>query len=364
MNNSITNRQMFFILLLTLTSLTPIVFAQTMSLSAGQGAWFTILLTALVFAAMAAVLVKLHKMYEGKSLFDYSRDIAGRYASYAFAIYYILYFFTVAVYLLIGFTALIHADFLIETPEWAVLLAGLPVYGLMAYRGITNVARLTEIYGIVFLILSIIINVTMIIEGNINHLLPVFNPSEAGQYILSTKDALIAFLGIEVLTIVPFTKKNKKAPLKAFITLIVIALWYVLLVEGCYAMVGPNELAYRSDALITAIRLVEYPSVEFLQRIDILYLTFGFFGVFCGIGIVYLTLVEYLCRLFPKAKRLLIVVLAGIAMFIVTTSVFTIPDMEKILTEAVTYGGLMAAFFIPLLLFAIAKVKRNAEKDR
>ena len=206
----------------------------------------------IIFAVGAYVIVSLGIMFQGKVLFDYSRELVGRIGSYFLAIYYAQYFLTVLVALTLSMSTMLKANFLPNTPIWATMLATIPVLGFVAYKGITNVARLFEIYGVIFLIISILVRVMMLTQGDVNHILPLFIPSEAGNYIKAIKDAMFAFLGIEVLLIVPFTAKNgPKAPRMALFTLIFIGIFYILVVESSIMMVGINEITHYKYSLIT-----------------------------------------------------------------------------------------------------------------
>ena len=355
---------MVFFLFVTLTTVSLITLPKDMAAQAKQGAWVTILLTALLFGVMAAIIVKLSKMHNGKVLFDYSRELTGRFMSYTFAVFYVLYFLVVNAYLSAYFVTILRYDFLPKTPQWATLLLGIPLFGFIAFKGITNTARLLEIFGLLLLIASVVICISMYFEGDVKHLLPVFTPSRIGDYISSIKNALFAFLGIEILTVIPMSKENKKAPRVAFFTLIGIGLFYILIVGGCYAIVGINEITHYNDSLITAIRLVHYPQIEFLQRLDIVYMTVGFMVFFASQAIVYLAAVEYLCRIFSKAKRIVIVISAGVAVYLLSMLFAGIGGTDSILHAVITFTGLIAAFIIPLLLFLIAQVKKHVAKSR
>lgn len=57
---------------------------------------------------------------------------------------------------------LLKADFFPRTPIWALMLISVPVFCYIAYKGITTVARMCEIFGIVFLVTGITVLVFMI----------------------------------------------------------------------------------------------------------------------------------------------------------------------------------------------------------
>ncbi len=363
MPNSITNRQMMFILFLTLTAFTTIDIAKVMARCAGTGSWITIIITSVLFALAAVVLVSLNNMFQGKVLFDYSKELIGRIGSYFVAIYYVQYFVTVIVTLVLSVSTMLKMHFLLNTPTWATMLAALPVFGFIAYKGVTNAARLFEIYGIILIVMATTVHVIMLLQGNPDHILPLFIPSEIGRYLTSIKDAIFPFLGIEVLTIIPFTAKNgKKAAIKALVTILSIGLFYILVIESSIMMVGLNEIAHYNYPLITAIRLVELPFLRIFQRIDVLYLTVGFIGLFAGLSIVYLNIVEYICRMLPRVKRIYIVIIVGLCIFLIGQTIQSIDGIDRTLINVITLSGILAAFIIPMTLLIIAKVKKHGKK--
>ena len=123
------------------------------------------------------------------------------------------------------------------------------------------------------------------------------------------KPAIFPFLGIEVLLIIPFTRQNGKKSIRtAFFTVLAIGLFYILVVESCIMKVGINDIINYTDPLIVAIRDTAPRRMQFFSRLDILYLTIGFSGIFMGISIVLMAIVEYLCRMFPRARRMAVVI--------------------------------------------------------
>lgn len=363
MQSAINNRQMVFILFITITTSSVATIARTMALSAKHGAWITILIASVFFGIMAGVIVKLNQAHEGKMLYEYSRDLTGKYAAFLIGLFYLAYFFIFSLFYCNSFDLQVKSIFLPKTPIWALLLAGMPVYGVIAYKGIRNLGRLAEIVGIVFLVVAVILFVSMLIQGTFSFILPLYDPSDTGRYLLSLKDTIEPFLGIEVLLVIPFIKKQQKIARTAVLAIIGIGLFYILDVFGCYAMIGMDEIVYHRFPLVDAIRLVEYRRIEFLQRLDIVYDTIGFMRIFVGKSILYLVLVEMLCKMLPKAKRIMLVIAVGIAVTIASLSTVGIPDIIEVLKSILKVGGLTAAFAIPLLLMVMTKVKKNAQKS-
>ncbi len=363
MDNTITCRQIFFILLLTLTCYTVVSISKEMAEAAGTGAWITILATALVFALAAACVVYVGNRYRGQMLFDYAPSLITKPGAYALALFYIIYFLFILVLLITSFSKLLAADFFPKTPVWAFPLLGIPLFCYIAYKGVTNTARLAEIIGIVLILTAVFVHTLMMTEGRVNRILPLFNPAEAGRYIAAIEKSIFPFLGIEVLFVFPLSPRITKRPVRtAFLSLVTVGLFYVLIVESCIMKLGINDIASYNDALVVAIRDTSPPFLEIISRLDILYLTVGFGGIFIGISIALLAAVEYVCRIFKSVSRLAVVISVGAVTYAVFFIVNGIKGYEKFAEGLGTYLGIFASLIAPLILFIIVKAKNKNKK--
>lgn len=54
---------------------------------------------------------------------------------YVLALYFILYFLMVSAYLNIQLTTVLRAEFYPKTPQWAMIVASVIVFGIVAHRG-------------------------------------------------------------------------------------------------------------------------------------------------------------------------------------------------------------------------------------
>ncbi len=354
LTNSITNRQMFFILILTLTSYTTIDLPKTMAETAGRSGWMLILAASLVFGLAAVVITSLNNRYQGKVLFDYSQELVGKVISRVIVVYYLLYFIVFGAYLNIRLTDFLTSNFLPRTSHRVILAVSVGLFALVAFRGITNVARLFELYGMAFLVTTITVCALMLPQGMVYNILPLINPDDFSHFVKALGKLPFPFSGIEVLLIIPFSKNNKKAPLVGFLTLIFIGLFYVLVVESTISILGINNTILYSDAFIEAIKVVTLPIIE---RTDIFYLTVGLTGLFAGMIMVFLAALEYACRLFQKVQRhVMTLVIAGVfyALCVLALGIHNISD---ILTEYSPYIVLVSCMLLPTTLFILSKAK-------
>ncbi|MGI1657396.1 MAG: GerAB/ArcD/ProY family transporter [Desulfitobacterium sp.] len=362
MTNSITNRQMFFMIFLTLTTYTTIDLPKIMAQTAGRSSWIPIMAASVVFGGAAVIITKLNNMYQGKVLFDYSQEIVGKIFSRLIASYYVLFFLIVGVYLKLKLVGMLKSNFLPQTPQFIMLLMGISLFGYVAYKGITNVARMFEIIGILFLIVTVGLCVAMLLQGMTYNILPFFNRYETKEYMKTMKDLVTPFTGLAVLFVIPFTSQNQKAPKVAFCTLIFIGLLYILIVESTIMILGINNTIVFNDAFIEAIKIVELPVIE---RTDIFYLTFGLTSLFAGMIIVFTVIVEFACRFIPKVKRHIVVIAIGIIFFSLCLFALNINNMRAVFESFAPSLVIISTLLIPTLLLIIGQVKkRTPQKPR
>ena len=347
---------------LTITTFTVVTIAKDMAETAGRGSWLPLLITSIIFAIGAALIIRLNCKYEGKMIFDYSSILVGKVGAYILSIFYVIYFSIITIYLVTQLATVLKNDFLFKTPTWATMLIGIPVFTYIAFKGITNVARLFEFIGIFFVIIAVTVHILMISQAEVTHILPLFDSKDMSKYLEATRSTILPFLGIEVLLILPMTKQNgKKAVATVFFTLIGIGLFYILVVESCIMKLGLYEIVHYKDALIIAIRNMEIQAFDFFQRMDFLYLTMGYMGFFMGITIIYTSIIEHLCKLFPKARRSVLTIIVAIISYILCV-IFAGKPIYRAFVESIgIYIGLVAAFAIPILLLLISKVRKHAK---
>lgn len=355
---NITNRQMFFILVLTLTTYTTISLPKIIAEEIGTSGWITLLAMAVVFGAAAAIITKLGCLFPGKVLYDYTKELAGAFVARAITVYYVLYFFVIGINLKIKLIDFLQENFLPKTPRYIILGVSVALFGYVSYKGITCVARLFELYGTMFLITTVVLCLIAFPQGIAYNILPLFNPLEAGQIIAAVPKLIFPFGGIEVLLVIPLTRANKKAPRVAFFTLLIIGLFYVMVVECTIMVLGMNNSALYNDALIEAIKIVQIPVLE---RPDIFYLTVGLTSLFAGMIMVYVALLEHVGKLLPKLSRVKQVLSAGILLYGIGMLAMNVDDIGSILDRIVVIPLLISGFLIPIALLIAAKIKRKVK---
>lgn len=239
-------------------------------------------------------------------------------------------------------------------------LVSVLAFGIIVYRGPISVARFYEIIGTIFVITAVITHIVMLLQGDLREVQPFFRFSRLPDYLMGIKDCLFAFLGVELLMVFPLSGKNTQRSMRtAFLTILFVGLFYVLVVETCIMMLGMQSAQNYNFALIEAIKQIDNP---ILERFDIQFLTVGFAGLVAGVCGIYLAVVEYAARLLKKVSRLAIVVSAGAAIAASSIALQAIKPAMKAFESVLPVAGLIFAFLIPTILLLIAKVKGLVQK--
>ena len=140
-----------------------------MAQTAGRSSWIPIMTASFVFGGAAVIITKLNNMYPGRVLFDYCREITGKFITYLIAVFYLLFFLLIGVYLKLKLVGVLKSNFLPQTPQFIMLLMGISLFGYVAYKGIPNIARMFEIIGSLFLIVTVGLCGIMFYEGMEGH---------------------------------------------------------------------------------------------------------------------------------------------------------------------------------------------------
>lgn len=350
---------MFFILFLTLTAFSTIDLPKIIAGVAGRSSWIPILISSVIFGIIAYIVAKLNSMYPGKMFYDYGKVIAGKFVTVLITVYYIFYYIMIGVYFKVKLATLLASNFLPNTPAYTVLFLGILLFGYVAYKGITNIARMFEIFGVLFILTTIMLCTVMLLEGMKENILPFYNSNDSKHFLTALKKLITSYIGIGVLLVIPFSPNNKKAPKTVFLALLFIGIIYVLLVEGTIMILGLNNTIALNDSFIEGIKLVQIPVIE---RTDIFYLVFGLLSLFAGMISVFVIILEFCCKLLPGVKRIILMFSIDFIFFILSLFALKINNMRDVFESFAPYL-LMISAVIPILLFIVAKIKKLKEKE-
>ncbi len=363
MDNYVTNRQLYFIILLTLESYSIIKLPKIMAETAGTGFWLTILIAAIIFSFAILIIIKLHKMFYGNTLYEYSTIIVGKVATWVIGAFYLIYFILITALLQRSISEIVKNAFLPKTPQWMPMFVLFAIVTYSATRGIANIGRIFEFFGIITVIVIVFLQLLVSIEGEFIYLKPFFDSSMIADYAKAIPKVMLPFLGFEVLTVIPFVEQeNKRATRYCVLSIFTVALIYIASVATTFMMLSVEDTIYYTEPLIRAIRRVDLPSLQIFQRLDVFFVTSWFFSIFCSLTITVYTASFYANKLIPKLKMQWIVPVICLICFIIALLPRSSVDVSRQLRFLISNFGLIPPIIIPAILLIIAKVKKNAGK--
>ena len=356
MNNAISSRQTVLLVFIAVTTTYSIIdMPKFMAQSFGRSSWVPILIGAAFFAAAVFLITRLGSMYKNLVFFDYTSLIAGKALAYIFTLFYMLYFLIVEVNLNVRLVGILSSNFMPKTPYYLFLIISIGLAAFLASKGLDNICRLIEYTGIAFLLVTLLICVFMITAGDKSNVLPLFNPDDFRNIKVSVKEVLLPFVGIEILTVVPFNCQQKNISKKLAVLMLGIGLFYILIVTSTIKILGLNNTRLLNDAFFEAVKSTPAPIIE---RLDVIYITFGLASLFTGFGIMFAAIIEHASKVFKKVDRRWLIVATSVAVFGLSLFGIKTEDTEQS-RNIIALLSVAAVFVIPLLLFITAKIKRR-----
>ncbi|PAB59761.1 GerAB/ArcD/ProY family transporter, partial [Anaeromicrobium sediminis] len=264
MKESLTNRQIAFCIFGLVVGYGVLSLPKNVAENAGTGGWFTLLIATAITMISTYIITYLGYVHENKTIYEYSNILVGKYITYIFILIYSIYFFTIFTMLIRLACEAIKLTILIKTPVWALSLLFLSVAYYAVVKRLGVIARICEIYGLIIIIGYITIQLTVLTQGELMNLKPFFVVGQIQSYIKATLVTILPFIGIEILIIIPFNKKNNKRIFKYTAFMVgVIGILYILIVESCISVMGVDSIIHYKDALFATIRRIDIKSLEF-----------------------------------------------------------------------------------------------------
>lgn len=358
MNKFLENRQIAFMMYCTIIGYGVIGIPKDAAESAGTGGWFSLLMATIIFMFFAYIIAYLQYVYENKTLYEYSELLVGKLITYIFLIICIIYFFTFFSMIARIYAETIKLIILNKTPVTYICILFYIVVFYALKKGIIVIGRVCEIYAFLNIIGFIFINFLLCTKGTWLNIHPIFVVGDIMTYLKGIAKLVLPYLGIEVLLFLPISRKSNKNICK-HITLIVgfIGVLYIYIAESTMSVVGVDSVINLKAASFTVLRGVDIYHLEFLRRIDGIYVIFWTMNIFCEICLYGYGTITFTRKIIKNSRysytAIIITFIACIAALIPKTK-----DQVESIIHYNSYLGIIVSLVIPTILFVIMKVKK------
>ncbi|WP_432405209.1 GerAB/ArcD/ProY family transporter [Wukongibacter sp. M2B1] len=365
MKENLTNRQIAFMLFGYIVGYGIMGLPKNIAESAGTGGWITLLIATAIAVIITYIFTYLGYIHENKTIYEYSKILTGKFITAIFMfIFFIEFFFFFTMAIRVS-SEIIKLTVLIKTPVWALCLSFYLVIYYILLKGLRIMARVIEFYGMIIIMAYLIIHFLISTQGKLINIRPYFGEADIVTYFKSSIVTILPFLGIEILAIIPFNRKiNNKKVFKYTVSMILfIGLFYILVVESCISVNGVDGIIFYKDALLATIRRIDVEWLQFLRRLDGIFLMAWIMSIFCTATINAYGAVFLIGKYFKKINRNLLIFIIVVISYYISQIPKTFNDVQTILDYS-SYLGFATMGFIPILLLIITKVKKYDKKTK
>lgn len=359
MKETLTNKQIAFVIFQIVVGYGIVGIPKKVTEIGGTGGWITLVISTIIFILITNMFLYLGYTHKNKTIYEYSESLVGTYVSKLIVVLYIFYFTLFSSSLIRICSETIKITIFEKTPTMAFIISFYLILYYTVIKRLRVFARLSEIYGIIFIIVILIIQFIMFTSGDYVNLRPFMITEAIPAYFSSIPDLLFSFYGVEIIAIIPLCAKNNRNVFKySSIMMCFIGFLYIIIVESCISLMGVDNVIQYKDALFVAIRRLDIPYLEILRRPDGIFIMAWLMSLICTIiGTAYASVVM-LSKLFSKTPFNLITAAYILVSFFICKIPKTLFQAEDLITF-INYFGIIPVFIIPLILSIITKVKKS-----
>lgn len=359
MNESVTNRQIVFMLFAAIVCYGSVNLPNDTAIAAGTGGWISLIFTTAIVCLFTYLITYIGYNNENQTLFEYGKKLLGKTVGKLITIIYIIYFLIVFSVLLRAYSELIIIIFLHDTPVWAMSLFFLLVVAYALTKSLAIIGRIAEIYAPVALIGFIFIHIIMATQGNLLNIKPILGSENVMTYVKASYKFLLPFLGSEILMFIPINKKINKGVIKySTLSIILVGLLYILVVESTISVVGVEDVVYYNASVFKVLNGIDIPYLEILRRPDGAYIFFWTMNMSCALYIWSYGVVSLSQKLLKKLPNNMII-LSVITLSLILSQIPQNYNELKKMFSLVGYIGIFTLIVMPTILFIATKVKKN-----
>lgn len=362
MNKFVTNRQISLMVFSIIVGYTVKTIPRDIAEKAGTGSWMVLLMGTSIFILITYIITFLQYVYEGKTIYEYGKQLIGKVITYLFLALYLIYFFIYFTMLTRGFIEALKTDTLSKTPVVYISILFYIVLGYSIIKGINAIGRVCEIYAPIFIVGYILIFLMLITQGRLVNIRPLFVTGDIMKYFKALPGTISPFLGAEILLFIPISQSENKNVFKyTMLTILFIGIFYIYIVEAVISVVGTELVVNLKSPVLSVLRGVDIYSLEFIRRLDGIYIIFRIMNLFCGMSLMGYGVVVTTNKIFKKIKYNFLVIMIIFISIIVSQIPNTTFKVELIIKYN-SYLGIVLVLVIPVILFIITKVKKYDKK--
>lgn len=361
---TLTSRQLFWMMVSMQIIMTLLLTTTPTFRIANQDAWISALLATAAGGGIAYVCAKLSAMFPGRTLIEFSRELAGRWLGGAISVLYLLFWIGLFGIILQQFKIFIIGTILPRTPPSVIVLLMVAVVLYLALHGVDAIARCCELLGPLIMVGVFCPVLFAINRMDSDHLLPVYVDSGWMSIIRGALPTAV-FLGdcIMLMVLVSFVRTRRKVVRHAVIGVFVSGLFTVLSVFACLLVFGLHATQGYPYPMLLIVRSLSVSGV--IENLDAVLVSVWIMSVFAKLTL-YLFVSSYGTAQLVGARNwrpiawIIAALGAGLALVPLNYVESSIDFPEKF---AVPFVLPVLSVGLPVLMLLLALARRKSGKS-
>lgn len=357
-NQKITPFQLFFILIQAQIGIGVISLPHDIFMVSEIHSWISVLIAGLLIEINIILIWLLYRRFPSKTIFEMLHLIIGRPASYFLKVFYILYFLSTLVLVIMMFGRMVNIWILPRTPVWVLSLLLIAICVYCVKENIKVMARFHVVVSFCLVVLFILI-AFVVKEADYRHLLPI-SFQDFPSIMKGVKEATSASLGFELLLVLfPFCTGKQTGKLKvALLANGFVTLFYTYLTLVSISYFGPAVMKMVPEPILY---IMKFHSFQVIERTDLLFFSIWIVSVATSFMVYLYCCTNGVVYLFKKVKHGPLAIILGLLVYL---TFLLFPPTEQAISIFGKYHSYTSYFFIfiiPLLLLLIALFRGKKE---
>ncbi|MFC0189190.1 GerAB/ArcD/ProY family transporter [Fictibacillus aquaticus] len=363
-NNSITPRQLFFVIIQTQIGVGILSLPFTLFTKAKTDGWMSVMIAGVLIQFVILMIWLLMKRFPGSTLYDVIPLLIGPAAGKVLNALYTIHFIFVSVLILMYFHQITGRWIFPETPKWVMISCVALTSGYL----ITSSARIIARFFIIMTPLLIVLFLLIAYSYTDAHLLYILPVGVHGMknVLVGTQDATVALLGFDAaLVFFAYTNGKPEKKLKAVsLAALCVTLFYTYVTFTTFIYFNSEEIIIVPEPVLYMLKAFSFKVIE---RTDLVFMSLWLVSVatsFMSYLFIAAKGVQSVLKLKHHKKTIPYLVFTSIILATIPKSNLQIQQWGKY----ISLSGII--FTIPiiclLLIIAVARKKQggNAQYEK
>jgi len=364
-NDKILSGQLYSVLTGTMLGIGILSIARSLARYAGPDSLIVIFIVFIIFLLITYVLNKLVEKFPGDTIIEMGSSLICRPVGKIIGVFYLIYLITLIALGTRVIGVLVKNYLLYKTPIEVIITIFLATSVYTARSGIESIGRLAAIILPMSIIPPLITILASIPYVDIGCFLPILR-TPIPQLVKAILEMIFTYIGIELILLFnPFVldRKNiKKATYWSVITVSAVSLTSIFLTIGTFGIEETKNLLW---PLVELFKTIEIPGT-FIENVEIIIMSTWTLSVFLSVAVLYYGAALVASKIMDAKEFNFFTLPMLPVIYIFSLLPENIAESFDLLSIYSMYGGTMAIFVIPIILFIISffrKTKKGMRKS-